>query len=273
MILGVIVNSIFLPINMGENLLNENISKIKITQLIYSIFIFILPPFFLSIYEKKKINYLLLINKNVKIQHILLIIVIITFIQPIVSYSYNLNINLINFLSKYYPIIIENIQQIESKSEYLTNLLMNMDSYSDLLVNIFLFSIIPAIGEEMLFRGVLQRKISIILHNHHFSIILVSILFSTVHMQFSGFIPRFILGLLLGYIFYYSKNLIFPIICHFINNLLVIIFMYPQISDNLNIEVKNIINNSYNIDIIYVVVSIFSVFIFMYIFIKSFEKQ
>ena len=65
----------------------------------------------------------------------------------------------------------------------------------------------------------------------HVAIIITAILFSAIHMQFQGFLPRFALGLVLGYLFYWSGSLWLPIIAHLLNNAMAVTFAYPTFSD------------------------------------------
>ena len=103
-----------------------------------------------------------------------------------------------------------------------------MDSLLDLGINLILIAIIPAVGEELLFRGYLQESFSKWLQNAHLAIIFSAFLFSAIHLQFHGFFPRFILGILLGYLFFWSGSIMIPIFAHFVNNALVVIFSYTS---------------------------------------------
>jgi hypothetical protein len=82
-----------------------------------------------------------------------------------------------------------------------------------------LIAIIPAIGEELLFRGVLQRIFTEWFKSAHWGIWISAFLFSAIHMQFFGFLPRMFLGLFFGYLLEATGSLWIPILAHFINNL------------------------------------------------------
>lgn len=119
--------------------------------------------------------------------------------------------------------------------------------FGTMLLNLAIIAFFPAICEEFLFRGVLQNAFIKAVSSHwkHIAIILTSLIFSIVHVQFSGMLPRFFLGLLLGYSYYFSKNLLVPIILHFVNNgsIVVLTYLYsnklvdidPQSTDSLPI--------------------------------------
>lgn len=120
-------------------------------------------------------------------------------------------------------------KEMELKLEVLTKFLISFDSFSQFLFGIFVIAIIPAIGEELLFRGILQRKLSEDM-NVHLSIWLSAILFSAIHLQFLGFFPRMLLGALFGYLYYFSKDIRTAIFAHFINNAftLLMVYLYQQ---------------------------------------------
>ena len=92
----------------------------------------------------------------------------------------------------------------------------------------------------MFFRGIIQTKLKNIFKSPHIAILIASFIFSAVHMQFFGFLARFILGVILGYLFYYSGSLWMPIIAHFINNGLAILLMYFPFSEKINTDIENI---------------------------------
>jgi hypothetical protein len=91
-------------------------------------------------------------------------------------------------------------------------------------------------GEELLFRGALQTIFLRWIRNPHVAILLVAFIFSAIHMQFYGFFPRLALGLLFGYLFYWSNNLWIPIFAHLVNNGAVVIntFIYQRQGNELS---------------------------------------
>ncbi len=100
----------------------------------------------------------------------------------------------------------------------------------DLLVNLLVVAILPAIFEEMCFRGALQRILIHIFKSPWAGIIVTAILFSSFHMQFAGFLPRMFLGVLLGAAYWYSGSLWTTILAHgFFNGIQVVLAtLYPK---------------------------------------------
>ncbi|MBP7274089.1 MAG: CPBP family intramembrane metalloprotease [Saprospiraceae bacterium] len=148
---------------------------------------------------------------------------------PLVQYTYTIN--------KALP-LPDVLRMMESDTnEALKNLLI-MDSPSEFIYNLLLMAIIPAIGEELVFRGGIQQYFHKIFSNPHLVIWLSAAIFSAFHVQFEGFIPRMILGALLGYLFYWSKNLWIPITAHFLNNGLQVLlqYLYAKNFSSVNLE-------------------------------------
>ena len=106
--------------------------------------------------------------------------------------------------------------------EYITH----FESFGHFVLAFFVIAILAAIGEELLFRGLLQNVLDRLFKNAHIAIWISAILFGIVHMQFYGVIPRVLLGVLFGYLYFWSGNLAIPIIAHFINNAFAITVLY-----------------------------------------------
>jgi len=104
--------------------------------------------------------------------------------------------------------------------------LLKADSITGLIINIFVIAFLPAVGEEFLFRGVIQKIFISWTKNIHIGIIVTAVIFSAFHFQFSGFIPRFLLGVLFGYMLVWTGKIILTILAHFINNAVAVVFFY-----------------------------------------------
>ncbi|MBK9402810.1 MAG: CPBP family intramembrane metalloprotease [Bacteroidetes bacterium] len=114
----------------------------------------------------------------------------------------------------------------EEQAGKITKLLLGSTAVSDLLINLLVIAIIPAIGEELLFRGVIQKQFIALTESKGAAVVLTSLLFSALHMQFFGFLPRFALGVLLGFLYVWSGSLWLPIMAHFFNNATAVILVW-----------------------------------------------
>ena len=130
------------------------------------------------------------------------------------------------------------IRNKEKSLEGVTKYLTTFRTTGQLMVALLVIAIIPGIGEEVLFRGILQRNLTYWTNNPHVGIWLAAALFSAIHVQFLGFFPRMLLGALFGYLYLWSGNLWVPILAHFVNNgfTVLMVYLYQQKMTSMNIE-------------------------------------
>lgn len=117
-------------------------------------------------------------------------------------------------------------RQQEDRLGEFTAVLTNFDTVGGLLIALLVIAILPAIGEELAFRGLIQNELWRGTNNIHIAIWSSAFVFSAIHMQFFGFVPRLLLGALFGYLYYWSDNLIVPIVAHFVNNAFGVVMVY-----------------------------------------------
>jgi uncharacterized protein len=115
--------------------------------------------------------------------------------------------------------------------------MLSQRTIKDLIINLITIAGLAAVGEELLFRGVAQRLLIKLFKNHWAGIIVAAFLFSAMHMQFYGFLPRFGLGILLGLAYWYSGSLWVPILAHFIYDafLIILVYLNPSSLDDNNV--------------------------------------
>ncbi|MEZ0611544.1 lysostaphin resistance A-like protein [Fibrella sp. WM1] len=130
------------------------------------------------------------------------------------------------------------MREKEDQAAELTKFLTDFRTVPQLLLAIIVIGVLPAIGEEVLFRGVLQRKFIVWTGNIHAGIWLAAAVFSAIHVQFYGFVPRMLLGALFGYLYVWSGNLWVPILAHFVNNGFTVFmyFLYQNNYTSLNVD-------------------------------------
>jgi uncharacterized protein len=109
--------------------------------------------------------------------------------------------------------------------------ILTMKGPRDLIMTIFLVGALPAIGEELFFRGILQKLFIQIFKKAWPGIIFTGFLFSAFHMQFMGFLPRMALGIILGALYWYSGSIFTSMMGHFIFNTVNILLIYFKVAD------------------------------------------
>jgi uncharacterized protein len=127
----------------------------------------------------------------------------------------------------------------EDELAELTKLIADFRTMPKLLVGILVIAAIPAIGEELVFRGVLQRQLHRWTNNTHVAIWVAAIVFAAIHMQFFGFVPRALFGALFGYLYFWSGRISIPILAHFINNGFTVVLLHLQQTGKIDFDVES----------------------------------
>ena len=228
--LGVVVGG--MP-NMLDLTAGNTMAVLKWMQGCSAIGLFVAPPLLFAYFTKHQLGW-----NHVNRQQILLAVVFMMLSMPFINgiAVWNEGLHLPSFLGS-----LESwIRQAEAEAMRMTEAFLVMDTPLDLLVNLLIIAVIPAVGEELLFRGVIQKLFLKWNGKVHLSVWLTAFVFSAVHMQFLGFFPRLILGAVLGYMLVWSGSLWLPIVAHFTNNAFAVLFTYFIGMDKINPSVENI---------------------------------
>ena len=154
---------------------------------------------------------------------------------PIINFTHWLNMQ-IDFAAMWGEVGVQ-IKKFEEMNGELTKLILPSDgNIGNLLYVIFLIGIIPGVCEELVFRGVFQKIFTKAFTNKHAGVWAAAFVFSFAHFQFYGFLPRFILGAVLGYLYMYSRTLWVPILAHAVNNSLGVLFAYFNLDEGETIN-------------------------------------
>jgi membrane protease YdiL (CAAX protease family) len=206
----------------------ENMAKnmifIKLMQIFSSTGMFIAAPISFAFINQQKPKSYFNFDKPLSQNLVFLVILILLFSNPVFDLliKINQNIPFPDFLKT----IEDWMKQKENEMGQLTKQLLVMKTYGDLSINLLMIAVIPAIGEELFFRGGMQNIFKIWFKNHHLAIWITAILFSAIHLQFFGFFPRLFLGALFGYMLVYGKSIWLPILGHFLNNASAVVYAY-----------------------------------------------
>lgn len=201
----------------------SDIRSLKIMQLIQAIGMFILPPLILAyLWSEKPLRYLRLSTK-LKLSDVLIVVSLMMAAIPFINLITLLNQQLV--LPEFLAPVEAWMKASELQIAEITGRMLNVHTPAELLFNILLIAVIPALGEELFFRGTIQ-KIFTEWRSAIWGIWIAALVFSAIHLQFYGFIPRMLLGAFFGYLLFWSESLWLPIIAHFLNNAVAVIFYY-----------------------------------------------
>ena len=257
-----LVISIFYIISGGvsssgiENLLEDRVLMLSLNSL--SIMIFISPYF----YVNKLSNY------SIKIFPInstpVILVLLLTFFFMILNsgvIEWNKSINFPEFMNSFETWAFNKEKELEK----ITIFLVSFENNWEFLFGILSIALIPGICEEYLFRGVLQKNFYLISKNIHIAVWLSAFFFSALHLQFYGFFPRMLLGVLFGYIYYWSGSILYPMIAHIFNNFFSLTIFYFSQKGLLNETFEVSVNSSPKIPIVLIIISAVLFIGFMYL--------
>jgi membrane protease YdiL (CAAX protease family) len=236
------------------------------SQGVASIFTFILPGLlFWYVIEKKQFSDLNF--KNLPTLSVFgLVILIQMCFSPFSGYIQSLNEKMqLPASLEWLELLMKNM---EESAKTLTDFLTKFDSPVQLIAALIVIAVIAGIGEELIFRGLIQRKLMLGFNNYHLAIWVSAILFSGIHMQFYGFFPRMFLGALFGYLYYWSGNIWVPIFAHIFNNGLAVVLMHMVNQKKISPEIEKLDT----IPMPYVAVSVLLFGGLMYLFKKKYTE-
>lgn len=170
------------------------------------------------------------------------VIIVIVF-MPINAYVVELNMQM--KLPEMLREIETWMQGKENELKVLTDYLTNFESTYQFCFGLIVIALIPAVGEELVFRGAFQNILFQIFKNKHFAIWASAFVFSAIHLQFYGFFPRMLLGAIFGYLYFWSGSLYIPILGHFVNNGFTLFLLHLKNIKKINIDLESTQDISY----------------------------
>jgi len=238
----------------------EHINLLKITQICASIITFVLPAVVFSYLKRNHLTQYHSFKFPIGLGFLGLTILSVFVFFPAMTQSYlwNQAVELPSFLSG----LEELLKSLEEQAATLTESFLQMDNIGDLLLNLFMVGVVAGFSEEILFRGTIQKFLGEWSGNHHLAIIVTGFFFSLFHMQFYGLLPRWLLGILFGYLFFWSKNIWLPIIAHTVFNSSQVLAYYFSQMGAIDVNVDEV----ETMPLIAVLISVVLTTIVMYLF-------
>ena len=205
-------------------------NRLRLIAGLNQIFTFLLPALMMSVlvYKKEALSSLRLTKlPRIGVIGAGILFMLASFAVAQVLYRWNSQLPLPDWM----------ISKENSINELISALLV-ADSPAELFANVLLIGLLPALGEEFLFRGILQRELGRWTTSGALGVWLTAIIFSAIHLQFQGFMPRLVLGAALGYLFLWTDNLWVPVLAHFVNNGLQVVVQYVTKMDVTQLDAE-----------------------------------
>lgn len=229
--------------HIQPNALNEitgissilQLNAIRVATIVQDVFFFLFPALLFCFLFEKKGNRGLFNPRSLPVNIFLLIIALWVSVLPFIEFLgiWNEKIKLPGFLDE----LQKNLQASEAYLDGIVSQLIHTKSLSILGLNLLTVGLLTAISEEFIFRGALQSLLIRWIKMDHLAIFIGAFIFSAIHLQFYGFFPRLILGLILGYLYYWSGSIWPGVLFHFINNGVQVFMGYS--SDSLKAQITN----------------------------------
>ncbi len=225
-LINFIISSIFFPdialifSDVSAKISPAVIAQFKWANVIGAIVSFFIPSLLFGYFSDEKPFTYLGIKKNISIKIVLFVLMLILSIQLVASWLGEWNSH-INFGSMQQE--IEKTEAIYTKA---FEVMLQMNNVGDLILNIFMMALLPAIAEELFFRASLQKIILRWSNKPWLAIAASSLVFALLHGTFLKFIPILLLGVMLGFLYHITKNIVYNIFIHFMNNALAVLAIY-----------------------------------------------
>ncbi len=209
-------------LSMGDFDDPKYVAASKLIQIVGSLGTFIIPALLFSFLFSGNLFSYYRFNDPIHWVPVFLTVGMMVSVIPLINYLAEVNMR----MEFPFHSIDRLMRTMEADAERIMRAFTSTKSFWGLLVNILMIGVLAAVGEELIFRGLLQKLLSEMLKNPHIAILITAILFSAFHFQFFSFLPRFILGVILGYLMYLGRSIWFPIVAHFVNNAMGVIYYY-----------------------------------------------
>ena len=242
-----------------------SVSSLKWIQFFQSAAMFLLPPLCMAyLWSKQPLEWLKLKGERVKVKSEGVWAVVLMLVAlPAINLLAHINEQIA------LPAFLEPLEAWmktqEETAKNLTDQFMHVTSFGGLIINLLLMAVLPAISEELTFRGVLMNLFKVKGESvPHLAIWCSAILFSAIHLQFYGFVPRMLMGALFGYMLVWTGSLWTPILMHFTNNAMAVILYFVSLRAGWDIEMMDAIgtNDTLWLGVVSMVITIVGIYAF-----------
>lgn len=244
------------------------LTGLRIAQSLTTLLMFLLPPLLLAATERIRARdfYRFKTPKPVEVLTVFLIMMCAMPLMEWIAFA-NQQMVLPDFLQG----VQDWMQRKEDEAMKMTVLLLTIRHIGDFVINLLMIALLPAIAEELLFRGAVQRLFYKMFSNPHVAIWLSAFIFSAIHLQFFGFFPRMLLGAAFGYIYWWTGSLWYPMLAHFLNNGYAVCEAYYMQLHHLPLsEAENSVNFKWYG---YLISLVLTTFLFLYLKRRTHGKQ
>lgn len=235
-IIGMFLSGFFAQIIIS--IWGENTATLRISTVIQNVLFFISPAIIIALYITKLPADFLQLRIMPSLKSVILTTFILIFSIPAMNFIIHCNESVV------FPDALAGLENslkaLEESNREQIRILLGEPTIGSLIISILIIGILTGLGEELFFRGALQNIFRTLPMNHHYAIWITAIIFSTLHFQFYGFIPRILIGAFFGYLIFWSGSIWLPIFAHALNNSLVVISSWISSRNTINFDINKI---------------------------------
>jgi len=196
----------------------------KYFQILQTLGLFVIPPFLAARFLSRRPGAYLGFRHQPNAWALLTVVVLIFASLPLINFLAQVNQSI--ELPDQLGTLEQWLMSREENARQMTDQFLMAHTPGQLAINLLMVAVLPSLGEELLFRGVIQRIFSEWTRSVHWGIVIAAFLFSALHVQFYGLIPRMFLGVLFGYLLVWSGSMWLPMLAHFVNNASAVVYYY-----------------------------------------------
>lgn len=253
-IIGMVISGIFAFII--TSFWGQSTSTLRISTILQNVFFFITPAIITALFITKLPADFLQLRKTPSFKSILLTTTIILLSIPAMNFIIHCNESIV--LPDALSGLEKSLKALEDSNKEQINILLGEPTIGSLIMSVLIIGLLTGLGEELFFRGALQNIFRTRPMNPHSAIWITAIIFSTLHFQFYGFIPRVLLGAFFGYLILWSGSIWLPIFAHALNNSLVVITSWISSRNSFNLDINTIATDLSPESYILIIISLIS---------------
>ncbi|MBP1618735.1 MAG: peptidase [Bacteroidetes bacterium] len=224
LILTGIVSALYLALSGQHDIYSLSPNILKFIQTIQAVFVFLVPAWLCAYLFHESPKQYLTIHSRFSIGQVLIVSGIMISLLPFINWVGYFNSQMV--LPETLSGLEAQIKEAEMNAGKLTERLLLSNSIIDFISSLAVIAFVAAITEEFFFRGVLQQILAKSTRNIHLAVWITAIVFSAIHFQFYGFLPRMLLGAVMGYVFVWTGSIWMAVLAHFVNNACAVISHY-----------------------------------------------
>jgi membrane protease YdiL (CAAX protease family) len=215
----------------------QTVFVLKYFQIVNQFGVFIAPAIIFVILTDDYPSRYMNMDSGIRRLSIIFGFILLLVSMPFINWLVQINNEI--HLPSYFAGIETWMRHSEDSAQKLTDAFLATNTWGGFMVNLLMIAVLAAVGEELIFRGILVKLFREWSGNVHLAVIIPALLFSALHLQFYGFFGRLVLGVILGYLFVWSGSIWVPIVVHFLNNAMAVIVSFLDQRGLINTDLKS----------------------------------